>query len=133
MDMEKGITLAGGYKGLIADDCYKVFLDPNKYAIDSFKLADEIIRDRYKPDFVFAIGMGGFIPFPYVVSRLEKDGKKIERESMFTDSYRGIGKRANVRIGNLTEIMGIINGKEKGFKYGKKKKRKKPKRRRSRL
>ena len=70
----------------------KVFVSPEELRRDSFKLADQIVKSEFKPDFIICLWRGGAPIGMYIHEFLKYKGIKCELKVVRTSKYIGIGE-----------------------------------------
>ena len=92
----------------------KEFLNGNDIFVDSYRLARKIFDDGFRPDFVVGIWRGG-TPIGVAVEeflRVQQCPIKFHA-AIKTQSYTGIGKRREVEVMGLEDIVAKVNSEDK--------------------
>lgn len=88
----------------------KKYITAKELLIDSYKLADKICQDGFKPQFIVGVWRGGTPVGIAIQEYLEYNGVKSDHISVRTSSYIGIGKQSNeIKVDGLQYIVDNIN------------------------
>ena len=92
----------------------KTFITAQKLLEDSFRLANQVYQDDYRPQFIIGIWRGGAPVGIAVQEYFEFKGIKTDHISVRTSSYYGINKQAKkIRVHGLHYLIENANAKDK--------------------
>lgn len=86
----------------------KIYISANELLSDSFRLAEQIHRSDFRPDFVIGIWRGGAPVGVYIQEFLEYVGNTTEHFSIRTRSYSGIDQQGPVEVHGLDYLSSQI-------------------------
>jgi len=88
----------------------KYYISAQELLLDSFRLALNIYKDGFKPDFIVGVWRGGTPVGIAVQEMMEIQGVKSDHIAIRTSSYTGIGTRQKeVRVHGLSYLIRNVN------------------------
>ena len=88
----------------------KIFITANQLLDDSYRLAQRVFADGFRPNYIVAIWRGGTPVGIAVQELLEHRGVKTDHISIRTSSYTGIGQQSDdIRVHGLHYIVENAN------------------------
>lgn len=88
----------------------KLFISAHELLIDSFKLADQIYKSGFRPQFIVGVWRGGAPVGIAVQEYLDYVGIKTDHIAIRTSSYYSIGQQEKeVRVHGLNYIIDNVN------------------------
>lgn len=83
----------------------KVFIDPITQRLDAFKLARNVIKSGFKPDFMVALWRGGCFIGMCMHELFKYVGWDVDHIAIRTSKYTGINEASStVQVHNLTYL-----------------------------
>ncbi len=91
----------------------KLFIDANGLLDDSFRLADQILKSGFEPNYIVGIWRGGTPVGIAVQEFFDHGGIQSDHIAIRTSSYRGMATRAPlVRVNGLGYVFDNINASD---------------------
>lgn len=88
----------------------KLYIDANGLLDDSFRLADQILRSGFEPNYIVGIWRGGTPVGIAVQEFFDHGGIQTDHIAIRTSSYNGVGTRASqVRVHGLGYVIDNID------------------------
>ena len=91
----------------------KIFLTPDQLINDSFILAKQIYDSGFEPDIIIVLWRGGTPVGMAVHEFLLYNGVKSYHTVIKTESYTGIGTRAEVRVEHIDALLSTVKNNSK--------------------
>ena len=92
----------------------KIYITAQELLEDSFRLADQVFKDDFKPDFIIGIWRGGAPVGIAVQEYFEFKGIETDHISVRTSSYYGINKQSKkIRVHGLHYLIENGNADDK--------------------
>lgn len=91
----------------------KVFVSPEELRRDSFKLAAQIVKSEFKPDFIICLWRGGAPIGMYIHEFLKYKGIKCELKIVRTSKYIGIGECNEYVKVDIRDSLDVLNANSK--------------------
>ena len=92
----------------------KLYLDAQQLLEDSFRLADQVLRNGFKPSFMIAVWRGG-VPIGIAVQEyLAYHGVRTDHIAIRTASYSGIDEQSReIRVSGLNYLVRNMNHEDR--------------------
>ncbi len=92
----------------------KIYISAQQLLEDSFRLADQVYKDNFRPEFIIGIWRGGAPVGIAVQEFFEYKGVETDHISVRTSSYYGIGQQSKtIRVHGLHYLIENANASDK--------------------